>query len=142
VDEGREEETLCPASNNNSNFFEKQENYPLYNYPHVRSLFKLRHLSISFFALHTSLALPPTNMPPKPAEDTIPKAHWIEDETIALIDGLIANLVMAGSRQCGQASSHWSQQQIPTRPQRKTRPSAIPKSITYVTPPLPQSSEY
>jgi hypothetical protein len=29
-------------------------------------------------------------MPPKPAEDTTPKAHWIEAETTALIDGLIA----------------------------------------------------
>ncbi|KAJ7356397.1 hypothetical protein DFH08DRAFT_802444 [Mycena albidolilacea] len=36
------------------------------------------------------LPLPPTNMPPKPAEDTTPKAHWIEAETTALIDGLIA----------------------------------------------------
>ncbi|KAJ7790127.1 hypothetical protein B0H14DRAFT_2626376 [Mycena olivaceomarginata] len=55
-------------------------------------------------------------MPPKPAEDTTPKAHWIEDETIALID-------------CGQASSRLSQQQIPRRPQRKTRPSAIPNQL-------------
>jgi hypothetical protein len=29
-------------------------------------------------------------MPPKSAEDTTPKAFWIEDECVALIDALIA----------------------------------------------------
>ncbi|KAJ7348629.1 hypothetical protein DFH08DRAFT_808356 [Mycena albidolilacea] len=33
-------------------------------------------------------------MPPNSAEDTTPKAHWIEDETIALIDSLIAKKSM------------------------------------------------
>ncbi|KAJ7896675.1 hypothetical protein B0H14DRAFT_3425463 [Mycena olivaceomarginata] len=40
-------------------------------------------------------------MPPKPAEDTTPKAHWIEEETIALIDGLI------GKKSIHQSGNGW-----------------------------------
>ncbi|KAJ7885685.1 hypothetical protein B0H14DRAFT_3431637 [Mycena olivaceomarginata] len=40
-------------------------------------------------------------MPPKPAEDTTPKAHWIEEETIALIDSLI------GKKSTHQSGNGW-----------------------------------
>ncbi|KAJ7713246.1 hypothetical protein B0H14DRAFT_2644921 [Mycena olivaceomarginata] len=51
-------------------------------------------------------------MPPKPAEDTTPKAHWIEAETTALINGLIAK----------KSSS-------PVRSRRSSRPTYLSRSI-------------